>query len=252
MPVGVSVCGWQGGKGWRCCGSKSACTIASLRDWGASAGRCNAVAQAEFPLLLPAVPCCALLRPLCSTWTCPPTSPPSRPTPTQVRIAACLCGCAAVCGCVDALPRLHPRAHHEQHALKKVSIAGPLPAAPTLADLDNDGKLEVMLGTSMVSRVGLLAGWAAAGWAAAGECAKLHPASCPTYGLAACHQCLPCPALAPRLASCLVPACLPACLPARPPACLQGFLYALDCYGVTLPGFPLQMGDIQVGEWFYS
>ena len=31
------------------------------------------------------------------------------------------------------------------------------------------------------------------------------------------------------------------------PACLQGFLYALDCYGVTLPGFPLQMGDIQVG-----
>jgi hypothetical protein len=43
-----------------------------------------------------------------------------------------------------------------------------------------------------------------------------------------------------------------ACLPACPPACLQGFLYALDCYGVTLPGFPLQMGDIQVGEWFYS
>ena len=36
---------------------------------------------------------------------------------------------------------------------------------------------------------------------------------------------------------------MPACLPAL---CLQGFLYALDCYGVTLPGFPQQMGDIQV------
>ena len=26
----------------------------------------------------------------------------------------------------------------------------------------------------------------------------------------------------------------------------QGFLYAFDCYGITLPGFPIQMGDIQV------
>lgn len=47
-------------------------------------------------------------------------------------------------------------------------------SAPTLADVDGDGKLEVILGTSM------------------------------------------------------------------------GFLYVLDCYGVTRPGFPLQMGDIQV------
>ncbi len=28
---------------------------------------------------------------------------------------------------------------------------------------------------------------------------------------------------------------------------LQGFLYVLDCYGATRKGFPLQMGDIQVG-----
>ncbi|EFN59749.1 hypothetical protein CHLNCDRAFT_133372 [Chlorella variabilis] len=46
-------------------------------------------------------------------------------------------------------------------------------SAPTLADIDNNGKMEIIMGTSM------------------------------------------------------------------------GFLYVLDCYGVTRPGFPLQMGDIQ-------
>ena len=39
----------------------------------------------------------------------------------------------------------------------------------------------------------------------------------------------------------------PSPTPPLPPL-LQGFLYVFDCNGIALPGFPLQMGDIQVGS----
>jgi hypothetical protein len=174
VPVHVRVCG----KGGRADAAVGAQARALLQGYGAWRLLRGGPMRADSLLLRPRCPLCR------STWTCPPTSPPSRPTPTQVRTAVCLCGsvgvwlCACTCGdvavrqpcgcAVQTAPARLP-ADHEQHILKSLHWWPPAcPAAPTLADIDNDGKLEVMLGTSMVSRVEgrcWLGCWSA-GWAA--------------------------------------------------------------------------------------